>query len=430
MTILIVDDSPFMQTQFRLLLKSAGYENVEFVNDAYGAYDVLGISVSGGECQINKDIDLIIMDKVMPEIDGIEACREIKQHPELRDIPIIMVTGDSSEEALKEAFNSGAMDYIIKPLKKVELFARMNSLLKLKKEIDDRKEAELRLQRLNEELEQRVQTRTEELIKTGDALKQSIETIKETQEKLMMAEKMASLGTLVAGATHEINTPLGISISSASSLSEKTKRLTGMFEEGALKKSDFATYLDHTREASAILMSNLQRSADLVQSLKVIAVDQCSEEKREFFVREYLEEIILSLRPKLKRTQHTIETNCPFELSIDNYPGYFSQIVSNLIINSILHGFENIDAGNIMIRAESVDENIKLTYTDNGGGISSDHQHKIFDQYFTTKRGKGGSGLGMHIVHNLVTEKLKGCIKLDSELGKGVEFVIIFPKNM
>lgn len=429
MTILVVDDSQFMQTQFRLLLKNAGYGDVQFADDAYQAYEILGISESSKVCDASPQVDLILMDKVMPEVGGIEACREIKKHAKLKDIPIIMVTGDSTEEGLEEAFKSGAMDYIIKPLKKVELFARMNSLLKLKKEIDDRKQAEEGLQDLNEALEQRVKERTDELIKTGDALKKSIETIKETQEKLMMAEKMASLGTLVAGATHEINTPLGISISSASSLKERTNQVNKKFINGDLKKSDFSNFLDHAQEFSSILLSNLQRSADLVKSLKVVAVDQCSEDKRTFLVREYLDEIFLSLRPKLKRTHHTVEINCPLDLSVTNYPGYFSQIISNLVLNSILHGFENLEEGLIKIDVTPSDNDISLVYSDNGGGISSENQKKIFDPYFTTKRGKGGSGLGMHIVHNLVEEKLKGKISLESELEKGVKFTITFPKD-
>lgn len=428
MTILVVDDSQFMQTQFRLLLKNADYGEVQFADDAHQAFKILGITKTSSPT--SSCIDLILMDKLMPEIDGIEACREIKRHPGLKDIPIIMVTGDSSEEGLGEAFASGAVDYIIKPLKKVELFARMNSLLNLKKESDERKQAENRLQKLNEELEERVQQRTGELIKTGAELKKSIETIKETQHKLMMSEKMASLGRLVAGATHEINTPLGISISSASSLSEKTLLLSQKFSDGELKKSDFANYLELAKESSSILLSNLQRSADLVHSLKVIAVDQCSEDKREFHLHGYLNEIVLSLRPRLKRTQHVVNITCPLEIKVHTYPGYFSQIISNLIINSIIHGFETIKEGSITIEVSNENEFIKVQYSDNGVGISTENQKKIFDQYFTTKREKGGSGLGMYIVQNLIEEKLNGSISLKSDIGKGVNITITFPKEL
>lgn len=238
---------------------------------------------------------------------------------------------------------------------------------------------------------------------------------------------MAALGSLVAEATHEINTPVGIGVTAASGLNEKTERMEELFHDGEMKRSDLETYLNTGKEASQIILSNLKRAADLIKSFKIVAVDRCSEERRQFRVKEYLDEILLSLRPKLKRTRHTVTVNCPVDLELDSDPGAFSQIISNLVVNSLIHAFENKEQGEIVIDISRENDTVVLKYSDNGKGIEKDHLAKIFDPFFTTKRGQGGSGLGMNIVYKLVTEKLNGHIECASTQGVGTTFTIQIP---
>ncbi|MCP4136147.1 MAG: PAS domain S-box protein [bacterium] len=295
------------------------------------------------------------------------------------------------------------------------------------RDVSMRKQAEEEIKKLNRELELRVKERTNELIKTSDALKESIEIIRETQKRLMLSEKMADLGNLVAGATHEINTPLGIAITTASFLNEKTEDVEGLFSENKIKRSNLEEFLKTAGESFEILLANLKRSAELIRSLKVVAVDQCSEEKRTFKVKEYIDEILLSLSPKLKKTKHSITINCPEDLEINSYPGAFFQVISNFVMNSVIHGFDKIEKGEIGIDIKQEDENVIIRYTDNGKGMDEKSLSKIFDQYFTTKRDAGGSGLGMYIVYSLVTETFEGTIECSSHEGQGIEFMITMP---
>jgi signal transduction histidine kinase len=180
-------------------------------------------------------------------------------------------------------------------------------------------------------------------------------------------------------------------------------------------------------QTTDIIFSNLQRATELVKSFKQVAVDKTVEEHRLFSVISYIEEVLLTLHPRLKKTHHSIEVTGERGIEIDSYPGSFSQIVTNLIMNSVIHAFEEGVAGCITLHIEREDEQVILTYTDNGIGIDQENLAKIFDPFFTTKRGLGGTGLGMHIVYNLVTQQFKGRIKCESHLQEGVKFTITIP---
>ncbi len=238
---------------------------------------------------------------------------------------------------------------------------------------------------------------------------------------------MAALGGLVAGVAHEINTPVGVGVTAASLLEDKTKSFREIYSSGQMKRSDLEKYLDTAEQSSQMLLRNLQRAAELIQSFKQVAVDQSSEERREFRVKHYLEEILLSLRPQLKKTQHTISINGDETLTLDSYPGVFSQIVTNLVMNSLVHAYEPDEAGQLTFEFEQVKNRLAFEYADDGRGIAKENLSKIFDPFFTTKRGQGGSGLGLHIIYNLVTQKLGGTIRCESEVGKGTRFVIELP---
>jgi len=292
-----------------------------------------------------------------------------------------------------------------------------------------RKRAEEKIRQMNDELERRVEKRTAQLNETNLVLKQSLATVKKTQDRLVQTEKMASLGSLVAGVAHEINTPVGIGVTASSLLEEKTRQINSLHASGEMKRSDLEKYLKTANDASASILLNLNQAADLIRSFKQVAVDQSNEERRSFRVKEYINNVLLSLRPKLKKTEHHVQVECPENLKINSYPGAFSQIVTNLVMNSLLHGFSGIDRGEIQIKFSKTDADYLLTYSDNGVGMDANTYRNIFDPFFTTKRATGGTGLGMHIVFNLVTQTLNGKINCKSEPGKGTFYAIKIPSE-
>ncbi|RJP78446.1 MAG: PAS domain S-box protein [Desulfobacteraceae bacterium] len=259
------------------------------------------------------------------------------------------------------------------------------------------------------------------------ALQESLEFIKRTQQHLVESEKMASLGGLVAGVAHEINTPVGVGVTASSFLEDKTRIFSEKVRRGDLKKSDLEKYISVATEASSIIHKNLNRAADLIRSFKQVAVDQSGEVKRTFKLKQYIDELFISLRPKLKRTNHQVQVNCPDDLAIDSFPGVFSQIITNFVINSLSHGFEEKEDGLITLDIWKNGEELFLIYKDDGKGMEEATIKKIFDPFFTTRRGLGGTGLGMHIVYNLVTITLGGQITCQSAPGKGAQFSIRIP---
>ncbi len=317
-------------------------------------------------------------------------------------------------------------------------FATLNNKInQLKKEINVRRQAEQALRKsqshiaqINEELEMRVEQRTRQLKKTYQDLQDSFKKLQQAQEQLVEAEKMASLGNLVAGVAHEINTPVGVAVTASSFLNSRIAEYNDLFNNDQLTREDFQDLMSMGAESSEIILVNLQRAASLIQSFKQVAVDQSNEEKRNFNIKHYMEEILRSLRPRLKKTAITVSLNIVDDMLIYNTPGVFYQIITNLIMNSLIHAFAPEEQGEITISLEQLDEQqFILKYTDSGRGISEKNRKKIFEPFFSTNRHHGGSGLGMHIVYNLVTQKLGGKIRCQSELHKGIRFEIEFPGN-
>jgi len=267
--------------------------------------------------------------------------------------------------------------------------------------------------------------------KENDTLEQKIieknNELEAQYQHILESEKAASLGNLVAGIAHEINTPIGTSLSASTYLERVTLTLKEKYELGTLSKKDFLDYMGITLESLDILINSLERAAAMISSFKQVAVDQSSEMKYRFDLRESLEGVILSLRHEYKRTKHTLINNCDDGIEIDSYPGAFGQILTNLIMNSLKHGFSNKEEGTIRIWATENKGSLKITYEDNGVGMHEDVMNNMYEPFFTTNRAAGNSGLGMHIVYNIVTQKLKGTIKCESVLGEGVKFIIDVP---
>jgi signal transduction histidine kinase len=291
------------------------------------------------------------------------------------------------------------------------------------------KESEQALRRLNEELELRVIKRTEALIMSNEELTKTLLELKQTQSQLVESEKMAALGSLVAGVAHEINTPLGIGVTATSYINDQVRHYKKLFVEGKLRKTDLDELMKTLAETAEFVLSNLKRADELIQSFKQVSVDQSSGEQRVFQVREYLGEILKSLKHKLKQGDYKVNIDCPEEIELDSYPGAFYQIISNLIINSLTHGFGDRKEGTINIAIHSDGKMVRMVFDDDGKGISEEDQKHIFEPFFTTRRDYGGSGLGLHITYNLVTQTLGGRIKCESRLGEGAKFCINFPVN-
>lgn len=274
---------------------------------------------------------------------------------------------------------------------------------------------------LNEELEKRVESRTAEL-------RISMENLQQAQEQLYQSEKMAALGRLVAGVSHEINTPVGIAYTASSFLEDRSAAVLVKQKENRMELQDWFDFMQIVQEASTLIQSNLSRAAQLIRSFKQVAVDQSVENLRSLKLNAYLHEIMESLRPKLKKTKHQVEILCPEDLELYSHPGAFFQIIGNLVMNSLLHGFEGREEGKISLHV-SIDssDKVKMVYRDNGKGIPKEDEERIFEPFFTTRQGQGGSGLGMHIVYNLVNQTLKGSIVCNGHPGQGAEFIMRFP---
>jgi len=283
---------------------------------------------------------------------------------------------------------------------------------------------------LNNSLETMVSERTESLEQTNQQLVSAFDELKQTQNTLIESEKMASLGNLVAGVAHEINTPIGISVTAGSYLLELSKQLRTKVLEQKLSRSFLNELTDSLDESSNLLLNNLRRASELIGSFKQVAVDQASESCYNFNVQDNLQQVLTSLHHKIKRCPCEVIIDCNPNLNNFSYPGSFTQIYSNLILNSIIHAFDSWDGEKkIFITIKVVNRFLQIDYKDTGKGIEPEILNKIFEPFVTTKRGSGGSGLGTHIIYNLVVQMFKGTITCESKLGNGVHFQLLLPFN-
>jgi two-component system NtrC family sensor kinase len=299
----------------------------------------------------------------------------------------------------------------------------------LNSELKNKEEAQQALAETNNQLEQRVEERTENLQDAIDELHNTLENLRNTQSQLIESEKLSSLGGMVAGVAHEINTPIGLCITTHSFIKDLFKEMKQRFDDGSISKSNFTEFMLSMEESVDILSKNLERAAKLVKSFKHVSEDQAGEAARKFNLEEYLQEILSTLHPKLKMTNHLVNIRCADDIEIQGYPGALSQVITNLVMNSLLHGFENIDKGTITIEVERHDDQVEILYADDGQGLTKEAQVKIFEPFFTTKRGYGGTGLGMHLVYNLVNQALQGIIQLQ-QASQGCAFTITIPTQV
>ncbi|MCC2683267.1 MAG: hypothetical protein K0R75_166 [Paenibacillaceae bacterium] len=251
--------------------------------------------------------------------------------------------------------------------------------------------------------------------------------LKQAQASLVRQEKMVALGQLVAGVAHEINTPVGVGVTAATYLREQTKLFGDNFRSGTMKKSHLEQYLAAAQETVEMLETNLGRASELIRSFKQVAVDQSNEAKRNFQVGRYIEEVLFSLRPSFRQTNLDVSVDYGEDVEIYNDPGVISQIVTNLVMNSMKHAYEPGEKGRLTFVMRANAGWATLEYRDDGKGMPQEIVDHIFDPFFTTKRGEGGTGLGLHIVYNLVSQSLRGNIECTSQVGQGSKFTIQFP---
>jgi PAS domain S-box-containing protein len=269
----------------------------------------------------------------------------------------------------------------------------------------------------------------QEMRKAKDAAEAALRNLRETQNSLIEAEKLAALGRLVAGVAHEINNPVGISLTVASSLERKTALFASEVARGELRRSSLNEFLEASRDASSQLVANLNRAAELITSFKQVAADRNYSDQRTFDLGDLTEQVVMSLRPGLRKHHLTLSVDCQPNLTMNSYPGPYGQVLTNLFLNAVAHAFPDGRPGCVDITVrESGKDNVEIIFSDDGCGMSLDVRRRAFDPFFTTRRDQGGTGLGLHIVYSIVTNRLGGRLDLDSEPGRGTRVQIILPR--
>lgn len=422
--ILVVDDEPI---------------NVEVIKAHLTQYNYQVITASDGlkalELLEREKPELVLLDLMMPKMSGFKLCKIIRREKGFADLPVIMLTAKSNLYDKIYGLNIGASDYLVKPFDKEELLTRIYVLLSLsalqqqlvetniglQAEVVERRQAEEALRQLNEELEERVLARTADL-------QASLDMLKQTQRQLVQSEKIAALGELVAGMAHEINTPLGVCITAASHLQDRSRDLESHYAHGQMRRSEMERFWQISQQSLEMLMTNLTHISQQIQTFKQVAVNETHVEQRRFAVREMLENALFSIKNDLTAASHRLTISGGESVAMESYPGAFSHVMNSLIMNSLTHAYPSTHVpGELRIDITEADDSIIVRYADNGCGISPEHLSRLFQPFFTTSRGTN-TGLGLHIVYNLVTHKMRGNIRCESEVGKGTAFIIELPK--
>jgi len=267
-----------------------------------------------------------------------------------------------------------------------------------------------------------VQDRTQQLT-------QSLDDLRAAQDSLVQTEKLAALGRLVAGVAHEINTPIGTSLTVASTLIEKTDRFEAVIASGDVRRSNLGEFVGASREAASQIMINLNHAIDLIQSFKQVAADRNISDRRAFDLGEVTEQVVKGLRFSLRRNL-VVDVECGGDLLMNSYPGPYGQVLTNLVLNSAVHAFPEGERGSVHIAAQASGKNsVEVLFSDDGCGMSPEVKRQVFDPFFTTRRDQGSTGLGLHIVHNIVTNRLGGRIQLETRPGAGTKIRIVMPRE-
>jgi len=295
------------------------------------------------------------------------------------------------------------------------------------KDVTAQRAAEQEIREINQQLEDRVHRRTLKLEQINVELAEALETLRRAKDDLVRSEKMAALGSLVAGVAHELNTPIGNGLTVATTLEHRLQEF-GEHVNAGLRRSELDKFMTDARFATEVLVRNLMRAGDLVRSFKQVAVDRASSQRRQFDLQDIVSEIVITLSPVISRSGCEVQMEIASGLELDSYPGPLGQALDNLINNAMAHAFVDGQRGRIEVHARNIHaDEVQIEVRDNGVGISADNLKRVFDPFFTTRLGQGGSGLGLHIVHNIVTEVLGGHVDVSSQPGAGTVFTLRVP---
>ena len=378
--ILIVEDTPSSLKLLADLLTREGYA-VRLAPD--------------GELALwsaqSRPPELILLDVRMPGIDGFEVCRRLKQMPDLRDVPVIFLSAQSDTDDKVRGFQAGAIDYIGKPYQPEEVLARTAAHLALARS-------------------------RRALAATNAELTATLAQLNATREELLRAERLAALGAMVAGVAHELNTPIGNCVLAASALDQRARAFSAA-SETRLRRSDLNAFVADTLQASELLLRNLATSARLINSFKQLATDQAGSDRRRFDLAEFLAQVASSQAARMRSAGVMLDIAAEPGISMMSFPGALDQVLDQLLVNALIHGFKEGAPGTVRIEAASEGDRLLLRVCDNGAGIREADLNRVFEPFFTTRMGQGSNGLGLHIVHNLVSNVLGGSIDVESRPG-------------
>ena len=387
--VLIVEDTPSSLKLLSDLLANAGYA----VRQAHDGELALWSAQA-------RPPELILLDVRMPGIDGLEVCRRLKADPLLADIPVIFMSAQSDTEDKVRGFRAGAIDFIGKPYQIEEVLARTAAHVTL--------------------------ARSKRALAQANAeLTSTMAQLRSTREDLRRAERLAALGAMVAGVAHQLNTPIGNCVMTASILEERVLAFSQAASGTGLRRSDLAAFVADTAQASTILQRNLAGAARMIDSFKQVATGQDSAARSRFDLAQLLAEVTGAFEPRLRAAGVTLEVAAAPGVAMDSYPGALGQVVNQLVQNALLHAFHDGAKGTIRIEAGAADGQVTLACSDNGAGIAEADLARVFEPFFTTRMGQN-TGLGLHIVHNIASNVLGGTIAAASSLG-ATRFVLHFP---
>jgi len=403
-TILCVDDDPTVLSALRALLGRLGTGYA--VEIAEAADEALEIEAELREQ--GREIAVVISDFIMPGMRGDEFL--VQLHEISPKTIKIMLTGQSAFDGVKRAINHANLyRFLEKPFDNDDLLLTVKSAC------------------VAYEYERELQRQNDQLKSLNAELEQMLGRLHNQQEELARSEARATIGTLVASVSHELGTPIGNSLIAADMLLENVVQIQNDLALSTLKREDLDLFVQSVHEGGGILQKNLQRAADLLLNFKQVAADQASEQRRTFDLAEVVREIIATLAPSLRGKPHQVAMHIADGILMDSHPGALGQVVINLVNNAYVHAFEGRTDGVLMITAESDGKEVTLCVADNGVGMSPETLENLMQPFFTTKMGKGGTGLGMSIVENLVSKSLGGTMEVHSQLGEGTRLVLKMP---
>jgi PAS domain S-box-containing protein len=373
----------------------------------------------------NPQLRYILMNRYMAGIFGIEPGEAIgRTTTELMSRYGAVKTDQNDKRVLStgkglgfyeeeyEDFSGVMRQWLVNKLPLLTADGKIETIVTVALDIGERKRTEL------------------EMRKAKDAAEAALRNLRETQNSLIEAEKLAALGRLVAGVAHEVNNPVGISLTVASSLERKIAVFGEEVARGELRRSSLNEFVESNRDAASQLVANLNRAAELIQSFKQVAADRNYSDQRVFDLADLTEQVVMSLKPGLRKQNLALSVDCKPGLTMNSYPGPYGQVLTNLFLNAVAHAFPAGNGGAVEIKTQEMGaDHVEILFSDNGVGMTADVRRRAFDPFFTTRRDQGGTGLGLHIVYSIVTNRLGGRLHLHSELGKGTRIQIVLPRN-